>query len=53
MYVYDLIIGENDSQAISDFKANLVTCFHEKDLGSLKYFLGREVVRNREETFLC
>lgn len=53
VYVDDLIIEGNDSRAISRFKTYLGECFHMKDLGSLKYFLGIEVARNQEGIFLC
>jgi hypothetical protein len=47
-----LIIAGNDSNAISNFKAYLSTCFHMKDLGVLKYFIGIEVARGPEGLFL-
>ncbi|CAA7062673.1 unnamed protein product [Microthlaspi erraticum] len=53
VYVDDLIIGGNDPAAIAEFQAYLSTCFHMKDLGKLKYFLGIEVARNPEGIFLC
>ncbi|CAA7037673.1 unnamed protein product [Microthlaspi erraticum] len=53
VYVDDFIIGGNDPAEIVEFKAYLSTCFHMKDLGKLKYFLGIEVARNPECIFLC
>ncbi|CAA7020467.1 unnamed protein product [Microthlaspi erraticum] len=53
VYVDDLVIGGNDSKAIGDFKQYLGECFHMKDLGKLKYFLGIEVARNKDGIFLC
>ncbi|CAA7053596.1 unnamed protein product [Microthlaspi erraticum] len=53
VYVDDLIIGGNDSDGIKSFKAYLSECFHMKDLGGLKYFLGIEVARRPEGIFLC
>nr|KYP34077.1 Retrovirus-related Pol polyprotein from transposon TNT 1-94 [Cajanus cajan] len=50
---YDLIICGNDSAAIQRFKEYLSKCFHMKDLGHLKYFLGVEVARNSSGIFLC
>jgi len=43
VYVDDLIVVGNDSSAIQQFKVYLSTCFHMKDFGVLKYFLGVEV----------
>ncbi|MCI10013.1 hypothetical protein A2U01_0031104, partial [Trifolium medium] len=53
VYVDDLIVCGNDSAAIQRFKAYLSKCFHMKDLGTLKYFLGVEVARNSSGIFLC
>nr|KYP66022.1 Retrovirus-related Pol polyprotein from transposon TNT 1-94 [Cajanus cajan] len=53
IYVDDLIIACNVSSAIKRFKAYLNECFHMKDLGKLKYFLGIEVARNPTGIFLC
>ena len=53
VYVDDLIIAGNDSTTISTFKSYLSDCFHMKDLGVLKYFLGIEVARSLESIFLC
>ncbi|GAA0156510.1 transmembrane signal receptor [Lithospermum erythrorhizon] len=52
VYLDDLIISGNDSAAISSFKQYLSSCFHMKDLGVLKYFLGVEVARSHEGIFL-
>lgn len=46
VYVYDLIIYGDSNLAINSFKAYLSTCFHMKDLGPLKYFLGLEMARS-------
>ena len=53
VYVDDLIISGNDGVAVQRFKDYLSQCFHMKDLGKLKYFLGIEVARNLEGIFLC
>ena len=53
VYVDDLIITENSIKAIANFKKHLSTCFHMKDLGALKYFLGIEVACGLEGMFLC
>lgn len=53
VYVDDLLISGNDHTAILAFKTYLHTCFHMKDLGTLKYFLGVEVARSPTGIFLC
>ena len=53
MYVDDLIILGNDTVALIAFKNYLCSCFHMKDLGALKYFLGIEVARNSDGIYLC
>lgn len=53
VYVDDLIIAGNSSSSIADFKTYLSTCFHMKDLGVLKYFLGIEVARSTDGFYLC
>jgi len=52
VYVDDLLIAGNDSLATQRFKDYLHTCFHMKDLGKLKYFLGVEVARSPIGIFL-
>ena len=53
VYADDLIISGNDATAVQRVKKYLSSCFHMKDLGQLKYFLGIEVARNAEGVFLC
>lgn len=45
VYVDDLIVAGNNSASIARFKSYLGSCFHMKDLGALKYFLGIEISR--------
>ncbi|GJV45514.1 retrovirus-related pol polyprotein from transposon TNT 1-94 [Tanacetum coccineum] len=52
VYVDDLIVAGNNSDAIAKFRAYMSTCFHMKDLGALKYFLGIEIARHPEGIFL-
>ncbi|KAF2294023.1 hypothetical protein GH714_006719 [Hevea brasiliensis] len=53
VYVDDRIISGSDETAVQRFKDYLNRCFHMKDLGKLKYFIGIEVARNLDEIFLC
>jgi len=53
VYVDDLIISGDNHETITEFKAYLRNCFHMKDLGILKYFLGVEVARSSVGIFLC
>lgn len=53
VYVDDLIITGSSTKAMSDFKGYISSCFHMKDLGPLKYFLGIEVARNSTGIYLC
>lgn len=48
IYVDDLLVYGNDAQFLNKFKEYLCECFHMKDLGKLKYFLGIEVGRGDE-----
>lgn len=48
IYVDDLIICGNDGEAIQKFKKYLGECFHMKNLGKLKYFLGIQIARGKE-----
>lgn len=40
VHVDDLIISGNYAKVVQQFKEYLRSCFHIKDLGWLKYFLG-------------
>ena len=52
IYVDDFIIAGNDLSTIQRFKNYLHECFHMKDLGKLKYFLGIEVARYSDGIFI-
>ncbi|PNX56197.1 putative copia-type protein, partial [Trifolium pratense] len=53
IYVDDLIVTGNDAKSCAKFKHYLSECFHMKDLGGLKYFLGLELVRGPSGLFVC
>lgn len=52
VYVDDLIISGSSIEIINGFKEYLSSCFHMKDLGVLKYFLGIEVSRSPSGLYL-
>ena len=53
VYEDDIILIGNDPHACQVFKEYLNNCFHIKDLGPLKYFLGIEVAQGPQGLFLC
>lgn len=52
IYVDDMIITGNDVKEANNLKKKLFEEFKMKDLGSLKYFLGIEVLRYIEGIFI-
>ncbi|KAD6794805.1 hypothetical protein E3N88_05701 [Mikania micrantha] len=52
IYVDDIIVTGNNTNAINDVIANLGTSFVVKDLGDLHYFLGIEVIRHGSHLIL-
>ena len=52
VYVDDFIIAGSSHYVIVRFKKYLSSCFHMKDPGILKYFLGIEVARSKNGIFL-
>lgn len=52
IYVDDMIISENGKQEISQLQDYLETEFEMKNLDRLKYFVGTEVARSKQGTFL-
>lgn len=53
IYVDDLSISGSSIEIINGFKEYLSSCFHMKDLGVLKYFLGIVVARSPAGIYLC
>ena len=53
VYVDDIVLASNDTQASTIFKDYLHACFSIKDFRPLKYFLGIEVAKGPEGMFLC
>ncbi|KAG7563712.1 Ribonuclease H-like superfamily [Arabidopsis suecica] len=52
VYVDDFIVGGNDSKLTTEFKRYMSECFHMKDLGPLKFFLGIEVSRGKQGIYI-
>jgi reverse transcriptase-like protein len=52
VYVDDMLVTGTSTSQIDEIKKMLDKAFTIKDLGELKYFLGIEVYRNNEGTFL-
>jgi len=52
VYVHDLVLIGNNSQACVEFKNYLNNCSHIKVFEPLKYFLIIEVARNSQGLFL-
>jgi len=53
VYVDDIVLAGNDSEALSTFTLLLNQQFQLKDLGDLKFFLGLEIARNSTGISLC
>ncbi|CAN1790917.1 Retrovirus-related Pol polyprotein from transposon RE1 [Linum perenne] len=49
VYVDDIIITGNDEDEIKQLKKRLATEFEIKDLENLRYFLGMEIARSKDE----
>ena len=53
VYVDDFVLTGNDPQTCIQFKEYMSQCFHIKDLGALKYFLGIKIAQSPKGLFLC
>jgi len=51
VYADDLVLIGNNYEVCSKFKQYLNNCFKIKDLATLKYFLGIEVVEDHKDYF--
>ena len=52
VYVDDIVLTDNDKEELDRLKRRLVVEFEIKDLGALKYFLGKEFARSKEGIFV-
>jgi len=52
VFVDDLLISGNDDIGITQIKQAVYDAFTIKDLGLARYFLGTEISRSSEGTFL-
>ena len=53
IYVDDLVVLASKSSLLASFKAYMHRCFHMKDLGVSKYFLGLELAYGPLGIYLC
>ena len=52
VYIDDIVLARNETNACKQFKIYLDACFSIKDLGQLKYFMGIEVAHGAKDMFL-
>lgn len=52
LYVDDLIVAGSNKEMVNSFKRAIAERFKMKDLGDLKWILGMEIKRNRQERTL-
>ena len=53
LYVDDLIFTGNDENMFKEFKKSMEKEFNMSDLGKMHYFLGVEVIQNKEGIYIC
>lgn len=53
VYVDDLIFTGDDEKLMREFKDSMMREFDMSDLGRMSYFLGIEVVQQKEGIFIC
>jgi hypothetical protein len=53
LYVDDLLVTGSNTMQVAEFKLNMMQVFEMTDLGLMKFFLGMEIMQNREEIFIC
>ncbi|BBG92824.1 ADP glucose pyrophosphorylase large subunit 1, partial [Prunus dulcis] len=53
IYVDDLIFTGDDEDMMSEFKSSMLREFDMSDLGSMRFFLGIEVLQRADGIFIC
>lgn len=53
VYVDDIIIAANDDYEVAKLKIDLQSALKLRDLGSLQYFFGLEIVRSSKGISVC
>jgi hypothetical protein len=52
LYVDDLLVTRSNTVQVAEFKLNMMQVFEMTDLGLMNFFLGMEIMQNREEIFI-
>jgi len=52
IYVGDLIYSKNDWSMCDEFKRSMMSKFDMTDLGSMRYFLGVEIMKSSNGIFM-
>ena len=52
VYVDDLILTRDGKDMMSDFKSSMMRVFDKTDLGSMRFFLGIEVLQKPDGIFI-
>jgi len=53
LYVDDLLVTGSNTVQVAEFKLNMMQVFEMTDFGLMSFFLGMEIMQNREEIFIC
>jgi len=53
LYVNDLLVTGSNTVQVAEFKLNMMQVFEMTNLGLMSFFLGMEIMQNREEIFIC
>jgi hypothetical protein len=52
LYVDDFLVTGSNTVQVAKFKLNMMQVFEMTDLGLMSFFLGMEIIQNREEIFI-